>query len=238
MKKTETIELMRKIITDNHLQEITVESGTSTEFIVDEARFIFEKDFFDDDEVRNSASRHLFINMSTLRKIDMSKFDFSKIEDMHKWFHSCKNLTEVIFPDDMDCPKLTDVSRCFAKTNIKYLDLSHWKFGEQKINIENLASLNPNLEKLRLPKATLDRFDYLTCNCFNLREVDFNESKITYINPTFGYYGVFEGCENLHKIDCSKMKNTYKELETMFSKMGIENFANTKDDLLVVLPDK
>lgn len=236
LSKIQFLTFMRRIITDNQMLEIVVETGEETKFVIKESRIVFEKDFFYDNEIKDLQESFLFMNLSSLKKIDMCKFDFSKIQDMSKWFYGSRNLEEVVFPIEMNCQKLTDLSRCFSLTGIKSLDLSRWKFGKQTIDIEHLTSLTHNIKNLTLPKANLATLHCVTYNCFNLEKIDFNESYLVNIAEQ-NHYGVFEGCSNLKKIDCSKMKNNNKDLKRFFSKEKGNCFNSTNEDLIIILPN-
>lgn len=235
MSKITFIKDMRKIIRDKKMAEIKVETGEDLQFIVNESRIIFPKDFFNDDFFKFNPERVLFKELLSLKKVDMSNLDFSEVSEMHKWFYGNSNLEEVIFPDEMVCPKLTDLSRCFTNTKIKYLDLSNWQFGDNSINMENFISFNSNIEKLVLPKAKILSLCSLVSNCNKLKEVDFNESEVVNFEKE-NSFEIFLGCHNLEMINRSKMKNSQEELYSLFDWKTSGNFEETKESLCVILP--
>lgn len=46
LSKIQFLTFMRRIITDNQMSEIVVETGEETKFVIKESRIVFEKDFF------------------------------------------------------------------------------------------------------------------------------------------------------------------------------------------------
>lgn len=82
LSKIQFLTFMRRVITDNQISEIVVETGEETKFIIKELRIVFERDFFNNNDIKDLPESCIFMNLSSLKKIDMSKFDFSKIQDM------------------------------------------------------------------------------------------------------------------------------------------------------------
>lgn len=154
-----------QMIKKNQLQDIIIETGDKNVFIPENCKFIVTKEFLSNEE-------DVFSNCTTLKRIDMSNFDFSTIKSMKAWFYACRNLQEIVFPEEADFEALTDLSYCFAYTNIDVIDLSFMWFGvdSQPLNLTSSFS-SAKAKKITLPKCNVGYMENCFSWCFNLEEI-------------------------------------------------------------------
>ena len=168
---------IRQIIKKNQLKDIIVETGSENTFISTENKFIVTKEFL-------SNESDVFSNCPTLKKVDMSNFNFTLIQSMNFWFYDCKNLQEIIFPQEADCDSLRDLSYCFANTSIDIIDLSFMYFDLDSVPL-NLHSTftGATTKKITLPKCNVQNMKNCFYWCSNLKEIiapvnlDFDNNK-------------------------------------------------------------
>lgn len=222
---------IKHFIEENNLTNIVIETGDKNIFIPEESKFIVTKDFLTD-------KTHIFAHCITLKKIDMSNFDFSEITTMEGWFLSCEYLTEIIFPQVAYCEKLGNLSGCFGNTKIETIDLSFMQFvnRSQITNIEN-AFYFAEAKKIILPKLTVENLEYLFFNCNNLEEIKLQVSIDEFNELTLRK--TFDGCENLKVVDFSGSKfNSFELAERLDEEIteGEENTADFLENCSVILP--
>ena len=175
---------------------------------------------------------------TTIKSVDFTKFDFSEISTMENWFNSCRNLDEIIFPTTVFAHKLKSLTRCFAYTNIKTLDLSNWQI-RNTIEIDLLCENCNQLESLKLPRVTVAHSRQMAFGCKNLKTV---EAPITFTSYTnnWPHKVMFQGCSKIEKIDLSESNleenpNKIDSIESLMKNYGNLKFANK--DCVVIVPD-
>ena len=127
-------------------------------------------------------------------------FAICTIKSMKAWFYACRNLQEIIFPEESDFETLTDLSYCFAYTNIDNVDLSFMWFDVNSQPLNLTSSFNSaKAKKITLPKCNVKYME----DCFswgnNLEEIvapinlDLAENDV--LKRTFAF------CPNLKLVD-------------------------------------
>ena len=96
----------------------------------------------------------MFKQHNKLRRVDLSDFDGSKVNDFYEMFINCTNLEQVNF-GKIDTSSATDMRKMFWKCgSLKCLDIS--EFDMQKVDAASeMFGYCPALEKLHLPKTSL-----------------------------------------------------------------------------------
>ena len=126
---------IKNIIKENKLEHIVIETGNENIYIPNENKFIVTKEC-----LKNQTE--VFNLCQTLKKINMSNFDFTEITTMRHWFRGCKNLQEIVFPTYANCKNLTDLTGCFSMSNIQTIDLSFMKNLNMVVAIFAFESAN------------------------------------------------------------------------------------------------
>lgn len=224
---------IRNIIQEKELLNIVLETGNENVYIPNESKFIVNKEFL-------SNTTHIFSNCYTLKKIDMEKFDFSKIKTMRSWFSRCHNLTEIIFPKEADCTKLTNLYCCFYETNLQFVDLSFMKIPESnKVCFIETFEKSP-IKKIILPKCHIDEMFGCFKDCLNLEEliapitIDLYKETNSYIRKEEGLMGGFRNCHNLKIVNLS---NGSFNIEYFMEQIkNSNNNNNVPENCIVVLP--
>ena len=218
---------LKKIVDYRKLENIIIATGKKNQFIPDENKFVVTKDFLKD-------STHLLNWCFSLKSVDFTNFDFSEITTMNQWFIGCINLTEIVFPEEVDCPNLQSLSSCFTYTKIKSLNFKEWYFLKE-VDLEQMCKSCHALVDLKLPKVKSLSSDNIACDCENLETVVFpmilmdNGQKWLHNN-------MFENCSNLICLNCSNAKIQNKNLN--IKNILRKNLENTHKDLVVILPNK
>lgn len=93
----------------------------------------------------------MFYHCISLSYVNLSNFKFEKTIDVSKFFYSCPNLTEVIFPTEKSF-NIEDFSDMFAfSTKIKKIDLSSFSFIKAK-NTGYMFNGCTNIEEVIFPQ--------------------------------------------------------------------------------------
>ena len=70
------------------------------------------------------SMRQMF-NFSNFTSLDISSFDFSRVTDMYRMFALNHNLANIIWPQNINTPALTNIGLMFARCNsLTTIDLS------------------------------------------------------------------------------------------------------------------
>ena len=218
---------LKKIVDYRKLENIVIATGKKNQFIPDENKFVVTKEFLKD-------VTHLLSWCFSLKSVDFTNFDFSEITTMNQWFIGCNNLTEIVFPEEVDCPNLQSLSNCFTYTAIKSLNFKEWYFLKE-VNLEQMCKACHYLEDLKLPKVNSLSSNNIACDCENLQTV---ECPLTFMDneQEWLHNNMFENCSNLICLNCSNAKIQNKNLN--IKNILRKNLKNTHKDLVVILPDK
>lgn len=225
-----TVSQVQSIVISEEIENMKLVTSTNNYYNKKDKTFYVTKDFL--------ASVTGLFSYTNIKSVDFSKFDFTEITTMSHWFHSCSQLEEVIFPKIVICHKLKSLTRCFAFTNIKTLDLSNWHI-RNTIEIDLLCENCQQLESLKLPKVTVSHSRELAFCCKNLKTVEAPITFTSYINE-WPHKVMFQGCSKIEKIDLSEANleqkpNKIDSIESLMKNYGNLKFANK--DCVVIVPD-
>ena len=133
-------------------------------------------------EFKNSSTVRNSLVQQTLKTIDFTGCNFSKMTYMESSLSDFTLLEEVIFPSDIDTSKVTNMDRMF-------------------INCNNLTSLDVSSFNTSKVTSMSDMFN----SCSNLTSLDvssFDTSNVTNMSGMFGY------CNNLTSLDVSSFNTS------------------------------
>ena len=217
---------IRSIIKHNKLKTIIIETGDKNVYIPHEKKFIVTKEFL-------SNIIDVFCNCDTLETIEMENFDFSEIVTMSAWFWGCDNLSEIIFPKEADCNKLTDLYGCFSETTLDVIDLSFMEIPENnKVSFIDTFS-HSKAQKIILPKCQIDEMSECFMDCWNLKEliapitIDLYKAK--------SLMGIFKNCQNLEIINLSNGSFSIEDFVKQIQNPNNNN--NLPDSCVIILPE-
>ena len=141
---------IKQAIRQDDLKHIIVETGEKNIYIPAESKFIVTKNF-----LVNATDVFGYLYYDSMRTIDLSKFDFSEITTMKHWFAHSYNLETVIFPAQMNMPKLNSLEAAFFSCeSLKEVDLS-WIVTDSIVDFTNTFLYCDNLVKVTLPTITI-----------------------------------------------------------------------------------
>ena len=209
---------IKKIVKEKALTNIIIETGNENVFIPEENKFIVTKEFLKDAD-------YLFTNCVSLKKIDMSKLDFSEITTMSDWFFKCECLEEIIFPQTAQCSNLTSLFGCFGGTNIDVIDLSFMNFKGSYNKITFLNTFyNSNVKKVILPQCKTDALCECFSKCYNLEEVVMPIKIVDWDEYTL--VETFRECKNLKLINIENGKFDKQEfIDELISDFNCNDFG-------------
>ena len=171
----------------------------------------------------------IFYSCISLKSIDLSSFNTSKVENLNYAFYNCKSLISLNL-SNFKTPKLIVSVFMFEKcSNLTFLNLSNFDFSET-LNIyamflDCISLKTVIFPKLQTPK--LQNIEYLFKNCKSLIYVDlsyFTTSNITHMD------NAFHGCESLISLNLSNFdisKTTW--IESMFEGCSKLQYINLKN---------
>ena len=144
----------------------------------------------------------MFYGCSSLEKLDLSKWNVSKIKNLQGFLYKCSQLTEVNL-SDWNAANCTDMSQMFAYcTSLSSVNLS--SINTPKVT--NIEQMFRNCEALvsvdlsSLDTSNVKDMDYMFFECKKLRELDlstFNTEKLVFLQNTFN------SCSSLERLDLS-----------------------------------
>lgn len=225
-----------KVIKQDKLKHITMETGNKNIYIPTESKFIVTKDLLVD-EIGVFANLYY----QDVKTIDLTNFDFSEITTMDKWFQHNYKLEKVNFPKKMNMPNLTSLSSIFNSCKaIKEVNLN-WIVTDSLVRCTQACCDCDNLKNLTFPKIATRSVSSLAHNAIKLQKVTL---PITFkINEHFDlqFMNMFRSCENLKLIDVSGAKLINNKPETIYTVKDLleqkNNTLNVHKDCVVLLPD-
>ena len=141
---------IKTIIDERKLKNIVMETGDKNIYLPQESKFIITKDL-----LVNATDVFGYLYYDSMRTIDFSKFDFSEITTMKHWFAHSYNLEKIIFPAQMNMPKLNSLEAAFFSCeSLKEVDLS-WIVTDSIVDFTNAFLYCDNLMKVTLPTITI-----------------------------------------------------------------------------------
>ena len=225
-----------KTIKQNQLKHIAVETGDKNIYIPTESKFIVTKDF-----LVNATDVFGYLYYDSMITIDLSKFDFSEITTMKHWFAHSYNLEKVIFPKQMNMPKLNSLeSVFFSCESVKEVDLN-WIVTDSIVDFTNACLFCDKLVNLTLPKIATSSVSSIAQDAIHLQKVTLPIELTIKENFDLRFMNMFRNCVNLQLIDVSEAKLINNKPETIYNfKDLLEKKSNTfkvHKDCVVLLPD-
>ena len=168
---------------------------------------------------------YMFYGCSHLIDVDLSNFDFSIVTNMNDMFNYCINLTNIRF-NRLGVEKVKNMSYMFNYCkNLEKIDLSNFNtkevtdMGGMFQHCEKLKELN--LEKFDTKKVK--QFSCMFNNCYDLKKVFFSNDFDT--SQAIFMIWMFYGCESLEEINLSSFKIKTKTLSNNIGDMfeGCDN---------------
>lgn len=218
---------LKKIVDYRKLENIVIATGKKNQFIPDENKFVVTKEFLKD-------VTHLLSWCFSLKTVDFTDFDFSEITTMNQWFIGCNNLTEIVFPEEVDCPNLQNLRSCFTYTKIKSLNFKEWYFLKE-VDLDKMCESCHSLEDLKLPKVNSLSSYKIAYDCEQLTTIECPLIFMCNEQDLLHNY-MFYDCKNLCFLNCANAKSNNKNLS--IKNIMSKNLQNTHKDLVVILPNK
>ncbi len=143
----------------------------------------------------------MFLDCSSLKTLDLSGFDTSKVTDMSAMFSGCSSLEIVVFPAALETKLVTNMEGMFSGcSSLKSLDLS--KFDTSKVtDMGSMFSGCSSLKDIQFPATfTTDwvtDMSHMFEGCTSLKSLDlskFDTSKVTDMG------GMFNGSSSLEAV--------------------------------------
>ena len=131
------------------------------------------------------------------RRIDLTEFNFSSIENMGHMFNGCLNLAEVMFGQDIDTSNVVHMDWMFSTcVSLKRVDLTMF-------NTHNVEDMSGMFDCCAIKSLNLKGFDtsnvkfmdHMFRGCDNLEQLDlegFDTAMVTTMNSMFGYCSLLE----------------------------------------------
>ena len=167
----------------------------------------------------NPNSSEIFSGFSSLKTVDLTKLDTSKVTDMSDMFFGCNRLTELDV-SNFDTSNVTDMSSMFSAGNsdgnLTELDLSN--FDTSKVtDMSSMFWRQDNLQELDISNfdtSNVTDMRYMFYACGNLTNIDvtnFDTSKVTDMSS------MFYGCNRLTELDVSNFDTSnVTDMSAMF----------------------
>ena len=177
---------------------------------------------------------YLFYECSSLKEVDLSNFDTSKLRIIQSLFAGCSSL-EKINLSNFNISNVALISALFSRcSSLKEVDLS--SFDTSKVtSMEFMFSNCRSLKKLNLSNFNTENVEIMTKffnNCSSLIDLDisnFNTLKVKNMDE------MFYGCSSIKKLDLSNfVTNNVENLEKMFygcsslTSINLTNFDTSK----------
>ena len=163
-----------------------------------------------------SSASYMFYKLSNITKIDLSRFDSSKIKSMFYTFYECNSLTSINFTN-FRTPLLNIMGNMFYNCyELETLDLEFFDTSLVTYMNENFYGCT-SLKSLNLKSFNTSKVAYMEkifYNCISLTSIDiynFDTKNVKYMTS------MFYGCQSLKSLNLSNF-NTIKveEMNQMF----------------------
>ena len=176
----------------------------------------------------------MFYGLSNITKIDLSKFDSSKVTSMMSMFCECYSLTSVNFAN-FDTSLVTDMNRLFYRCySLELLNINNFN-TKSLIKMDGMFCECKSLKFLDLSSfntSLVTSMDRLFFDCHSLTSLDvtsFNTSLVTIMQA------MFYNCSNLLSIDIFNF-NTKNVIDmfamftycTSLTSLNVSNFDTSK----------
>ena len=158
----------------------------------------------------------MFYTLSNITKVDLSKFDFSKVTSMFKMFDGCTSLTSINF-FNINTSSINDMGCLFFGCNITFIDIS----GFDTSKVTNMSYMFTNCKSLisldlsNFNTSSVKTMEYMFDHCFSLLSLDLNNfdtSLVISMNNMF-YYCIKLVSLNINNFHISNLTNFDKFIE-------------------------
>ena len=164
-----------------------------------------------------NSTEKMFINLTNIKSIDLSKFDSSKITNMNEMFRNCNKL-EYINLNNFNTSSVINMNGTFrACESLKSLNLSGF-VTNKVIYMYNMFFQCKTLTSLNLSNFNTSSVEYMGsmftgCNSLQLLDLtNFNTSKVIQMRY------MFSNCKKLVSLDLSHFNtSSVKYMEYMFN---------------------
>ena len=163
------------------------------------------------------STENMFKDMTDILEIDLTNFDFSKVESMASMFYNCKYLQKIIF-GNMDTSSVKNMNQLFdGCQTLTSIDLSKFKTS----SVTNMRKLFSNCGSLKSIDLTsfntqnVENIEDLFGGCQQLTSVDFSKFDSSKVK---NMRGVFYNCYKLLFLDLSNFStDSLNNIPYMFS---------------------
>ena len=139
---------------------------------------LFEREVKGDNDKNFS---NMFNQCKSLKELNLSCFNKSKIEDINNIFSFCSKLQKISFSDSFDTKKVTDISNMFNECNsLIELNLSNYDTSNV-INMKNMFYKCQSLKEVNLLSfntPNVINMSNMFTNCNSIKNLDLNHSKL------------------------------------------------------------
>ena len=159
------------------------------------------------DTLLNSC-QNMFNGINIIKEVDLTKFDFSNVNNMENMFRSCSNLIKVKFSNNIDTSSVSTMKGLFSScTSLTTIDISKFKTQSLKVMEDMFAS------------------------CSNLFSIDFSNFETSTVT---NMRGIFFGCRNLRYLDLSSFSgNSVTYIPYVFSECISLIYLNLNNFVLI-----
>ncbi|MCH5213477.1 MAG: BspA family leucine-rich repeat surface protein, partial [Oscillospiraceae bacterium] len=175
---------------------------------------------------------YTFRNCKSLKKLDFSEVNLSRLNRLQHAFEGCSSLEEVIFGD---APKsfYTNMNYAFADcTSLKRVNFDNWNMGEIEYAFYNCSSLEDLGDMSTWKLSSTYDLSYLFFNCSSLTSEAIAGMKNWNTRSINAMMSTFRGCSSLTELDLSNW-STYgvENRKAGFAAKAISGFASECSNL-------
>lgn len=166
------------------------------------------------------SAEYMFADCGDLKKLDLSKWDFSRVKKCNYMFYWCRELKELMLPDNFMNEKVNEAESAFeCCTKLLKLDVSKWN----PINLRNASKMFQTcgeegcefigFEKLKFPKLTN------ATQMFHLSKIDRIDMRNWDFGKVLSTYNMFSECSFLKEVNMDGLQTQHLvEMTSMFYK--------------------
>ena len=150
---------------------------------------------------------YMFYNCTSLKSIDLSSFNASRVNEMNNMFYNCTSLKSIDL-SSLNTSNVTDMSKMFYCCSfLKSTDLS----SSNTSNVTDMSNMFYNCNSLKsidlssLNTSNVNSMNNMFCDCNSLKLINLtslNISKVTEMNS------MFNNCSSLESIDFSSLNTS------------------------------
>lgn len=176
--------------------------------------------FGDDfDTSKTKSFLNLFYSCSTLKELDLSKFNTRDVTTMHQMFQDCSSLETIKFGDDFNTSKVENMLRMFKGCEkLKGLDLRNHFYTENVLTMQEMFQNCKSLKSLDVLGFNTEKVSCMSSMFYGLESItSLNLSSFnTEIVSDMGY--MFDLCTNLTTLNLSSFNTgAVQTMKSMFN---------------------